>query len=125
MYQVCEAGLHISLGVGLRQFKLLEHQLQLLDLEIAICRAEAVMSSSEEELHHLLKDAQALESESEDLVQEADHHQEVHDWYRASGDPDDEAVPLDVQLGQLRQTIQGLYKTAKAKVSTTICHLYS
>ena len=90
MYQVCEAGLHICLGVGLRQFKLLEHQLQLLDLEIAICRAEAVMSSSEEELHHLLKDAQALESESEDLVQEADHHQEVHDWYRASGDPDDE-----------------------------------
>ena len=31
------------------------------------------MSSSERDLHHLLKDSQALENESEDLIQEADH----------------------------------------------------
>ena len=71
------------------------------------------------------KDALVLESESDDVVEEADNHQELHNWCRASGDPDDDTVPLDVQLSQLQQTIQGLYKTVKAKVRTTIGYPYS
>ena len=59
LFQVCEAGLHISLGVGLRLFKLLEHDLQLLDSEMSVQTEEEERTAVQQQLVCLLKNAQA------------------------------------------------------------------
>ena len=114
--QVCEAGLHISLGIGLRLFKMLEHEVQLLDLDLACQTEDAHRTAAERGVVALLKDAQTLESTSYALLEKADHHQEVIEWFTASADPTDETAPIDEELAQLRTLTQEMYKSAKAKV---------
>ena len=60
------------------------------------------------------------------MSEEAGLHQEVLDWFNSSAEPEleeDHAIPLDVQLAQLRSTIQNLYKSAKSKVNENFCVL--
>ena len=124
--QVCEAGLHISLGIGLRLFKLLEHELQLVDIQLAVRADPESLSSQERDLVQRLNRAHELEKEAESMSEEAGLHQEVLDWFNSSAEPEleeDHAIPLDVQLAQLRSTIQGLYKSAKSKVNENCCLL--
>ena len=113
--QVCEAGLHISLGVGLRLFKLLEHELQLPDLDIALQISEEDRTPEQAQLVAKLNQAQSLESEADSQADEAAHHHEFLTWFLASAEEAD--GPLDVQLVQLRQMIQNLHKSAKRKVN--------
>ena len=121
-FQVCEAGLHISLGVGWRLFTYLENDCQDLDLRIALQKDEDLLDPAEQELVVQLRKAQNLEQEAEDLSEEAEHHQIVHDWYCAAAEPgaDIEAAdieaPLDIQLAQLRKMIQDHIKSAALKV---------
>ena len=121
-FQVCEAGLHISLGVGLRLFTYLENDCQDLDLRIALQKDEDLLDPAEQELVVQLRKAQNLEQEAEDLSEEAEHHQIVHDWYCAAAEPGadleaaDTEVPLDIQLAQMRKIIQDHIKSAASKV---------
>ena len=110
--QVCEAGLHISLGVGLRLFKLLEHELQLLDLDIALQISEEDRTPEQAQLVARLNQAQSLESEADSQADEEAHHHEFLTWFLASAEEAD--GPLNVQL---RQMIQDLHKSAKRKVN--------
>ena len=105
------------MGVGLRLFKLLEHDLQLIDLKIALQSDPDELSDSEQELISLVKKAQRLEDEADTILEEADHHQAVHDYFTASTEPSDEGLPVDAQLAELRSLIQKLHKSAKATVS--------
>ena len=105
MFQVCEAGLHISLGFGLHLLKLLEHDLQLLDLEMSVQTEEEERTAVQQQLICLLKNVQALEDEAYSLAEEASHHQEVIDWFCACAHPVpdlEENTPIEVQLAQLR-----------------------
>ena len=81
MFQVCEAGLHISLGVGRRLFKLLEHDQQMLYLEMSVQAEQEERRAAQQQLVCLLKNAQALEDEADSLAEESGHHQEVIDWF--------------------------------------------
>ena len=45
--QVCEAGLHISVGIGMRLFSCLQHDCQQLDLLICLDKDERELSEVE------------------------------------------------------------------------------
>ena len=62
---MCEAGLHITLGVGLRLFNLLEHDLQQWNLQLLVQKS----TDTPVGLAALLKDAQLCETEAEDALQ--------------------------------------------------------
>ena len=108
--------MHISLGIGLRLFKLLEQDLQILDLKVAIQSDHSTLSTSEQELISLVKKAQRLEDEANTTYEEAEQHQTVFDWFTASAEPSDSNMAVDVQLAELQSIIEGLYKSAKATV---------
>ena len=81
LLKVSEAGLQISLGIGLRLFKLLEHVFQLLDLDIALLTFEQERTITQQRLIVLLETAQQLENEADAMREEAERHQEVIQWY--------------------------------------------
>ena len=85
------------MGIGLRLFKLLEHDLQMIDLKIALLSDPADLSMSEH-------------------MEEANQHQVVHDWFSVSAEPCEDELPVDGQLSDLRMVIQDLLKSAKSKV---------
>ena len=112
-----EAGLHISLGVGLRLFKLLEHDLQIIDLKIALQSDPALLSQAEQQLISLIRKAQCLEDKADAMLEEAEHHQVVHEWFSVSAEPCEDDLPADVQLADLHALIQNLHKSAKTMVN--------
>ena len=67
------------MGLGLRLFKLLEHDLQLIDLKIALQSDPDELSDSEQKLISLVKKAQRLEDEADTILEGADHHQAVQE----------------------------------------------
>ena len=75
---MCEAGLHITLGVGLRLFNLLEYDLQQLDLQLLVQLQES--TDTPVGLVALLKDAQLCEIEAEDALERMQQHQTLYDW---------------------------------------------
>ena len=119
--QVCEAGLHISLGIGMRLFSYLQHDCQQLDLLICLDKDEADLSEVEKQLVATLVEAQELETEAADLTEEAGQHQTVHDWFCAVPPVEDleanQSVPIDEQLAELRRTIKEQFKLVASKVS--------
>ena len=115
--KVCEAGLHISLGIGLRLFNMLQQECQELDLLIALETDKVERTSAEQEIVGLLRTAQALEREAEEIAEVAEQHQTVHDWYCAAAEPAEEnLIPLDVQLAQLRGLVKEHLRSATSKV---------
>ena len=76
---MCEAGLHISLGIGLRLFNHLERDYQQLDLQLLLLESNGQTSSPVA----LLKQAQTLEAEAENAAESAQQKQTIHDWFSA------------------------------------------
>ena len=75
-----------------------------------------MLSTSEQELVHLRKKAQHLEDEALTMAEEPEQHQAVHDWFIASGDPDECGGLPELELAELQILVQDLHKSAKEKV---------
>ena len=116
-YQVCEAGLHISLGVGLRLYNLLHHDCQTLDLQLALA-ADDTDDEVSQAAAHLLSDAQALEKEVDNIVQDIENHQAVHDYVSAcsEAEPGDTNNDEEHQLRLLSELIYSLQNEVANKV---------
>lgn len=109
-------GLHLSLGIFLRLFTMLEAALHELDLKIALEISRSSSSEIEEapfEVYVMkLRDAQRLEAEASGLYQKADHYAEQALWMSIE-------TPEDVKnqnLVELRKEISQLQNTANEKV---------
>lgn len=122
--QVSEAALHMSLGIGLRLFNMLEKDCQEMDLLLALEVEEGSRTAAEEELVALLRSAQTLEDEARECSETAEQHMTVVDWYSTLAQPeedDDYNIPLDEQLKHLRGLVEEHLKSAAVKVSTMSC----
>lgn len=116
--QVCEAGLHISLGVGLRLFNMLLRDCQKLDLELALLSAEHSHEASRSAIK-LLQEVQSLEKQIEDQQETTEHHQAVYDYLTIAGDVDQTQAQQQSQMQQLAVLITTLRKETAEKVLLT------
>ena len=113
---MCDAGLYISLGVGLRLFNLLYQDCQRLDLLLAMQR-DGSLNTDRQELVDMMKRAQQLEKEAETFTQQALQLQGFVDWFSANTTPTPlNMAILDAQLAEYQSTIKTLYQQAKEKV---------
>lgn len=80
---------------------------------------EADRTAVEQELVALLRSAQKLEEEADEVSEAAEHHMTVLDWYSTLGEPEeaeDDNTPLDEQLEELRRLVKENLKSAAEKV---------
>ena len=89
LWKVCEAGLHISLGVGLRLFKNLVHDCQNIDLQLALLSSEHRQGVSDIAVQ-LLQQAQQLEIEVKDQIDTVGHHQAVYELFATTTNDQDQ-----------------------------------
>ena len=115
---MCEAGLHISLGIGLRLYNLLLHDYQQLDLQLALLSEEQGHETSSEAIQ-LLQEVQRLEKQLEDEHDTIEQHQIVYDYMLTAGDVDISETEEAAQLQQLADFIHKLQKDATDKVLST------
>ena len=88
----------------------------MIDLKIALLSEPADLLMSEQHLMSLMKKVQCLEDDVSAIMEEANQHQMVHDWFSVSAEPCKDELPVDGQLSDLRMVIQDLLKSAKSKV---------
>ena len=115
---MCEAGLHISLGVGLRLYNLLVQDCQGLDLQLALLSDEVEDEVTQSAIQ-LLNYAQSLEKDVSDLAEGIEQHQAVHDFWSAtlSAESEDVGQPsAEHQLQHLAEYITSLQRDAAGKV---------
>ena len=112
---VCVAGLHISLGIGLRLFNFLLHDCQKLDLELALLSEKHGHEASQAAIK-LLQELQLLEKQIEDQQDAAEQHQAVYDYLTMTGDVDLTERNQQHQLQQLAELITTLQKDPAEKV---------
>ena len=102
--QVCEAGFHISLGIGHRLYNLLLQDCQQLDLKLAFteedCSGDASHAASK-----LLRKAQSLDKEIDHLAESVQRHQAAYDFIVAFGKSETELQQLSDLISSVQQDI--------------------
>ena len=102
--QVCEAGLHISLGIGHRLYNLLLQDCQQLDLKLALNKEDCSDDASHAATK-LLHKAQSLDKEIDDLAESVQHHQAASDFFVAFGESETELQQLSDLISSVQQDI--------------------
>ena len=102
--QVCEAGLHISLGFGHRLYSLLLQDCQQLDLKLAL-NNEDCSDDASHAATTLLHEAQSLDKEIDDLSESVHCHQAAYDFFVAFGKSETELQQLSDLISSVQQDI--------------------
>ena len=66
----------------------------MIDLKIALLSDPADLSMSEQHLMSLMKKVQCLEDDVSAIMEEANQHQVVHDWFSVSAEPCEDELPV-------------------------------